>query len=202
MQHRAGTACEIRVGREGAGSVEPVNDALRSVEAWLSRRSTELGWRPLFGDDIGEFDLGTGSPHSAVLQVVDDEWQLRLHTAKGPSLPVLGPVDSSLDVILDALMFALYMRATAELDRPDRSASAQLALVLHRLAEATDDARYAGRAALLLAGHAVKDGRDTEARARAEDAVRLFADARDLTAEDNARAVLESLAPSMNRPGA
>jgi len=182
--------------------VEPGNDTERSVARWLSRHSAEVGWRPLSGDDTGEFDLGPGSSHSAVLHVVDDAWQLRLHTAKGQSLPVLGPVDSSLDVILDALMFALYMRATAELDRPDRSASAQLALVLHRLAEATDDARYAGRAALLLAGHAVKDGRDAEARAHAEDAVRLFAVARDLTAEENARGVLERLVPSMDRPGA
>ncbi|MDN4640942.1 hypothetical protein QCD70_11860 [Agreia sp. PsM10] len=182
--------------------MEPVNDAASAVAGWLSRHSAELGWRPLSGDDVGRFDLGPDSSHSAVLQVVDDEWQLRLDTAKGRSLPVLGPVDSSLDVILDALMFALYMRATAELDRTDRTASAQLALVLHRLAEATDDARYAGRAALLLAGHAVKDSRYADARARAEDAIRLFAIARDLTAEENARAVLESLVPSMDRPGA
>lgn len=179
--------------------MEPVNEAARSVAGWLSRHSVELGWRPLTGDDIGEFDLGPGSSHSAVLGVVDDEWQLRLDTAKGRSLPVLGTTDSSLDVILDALMFALYMRATAELDRPDRTASAELALVLHRLAEATDDARYAGRAALLLAGHAVKDGLRSEARARAQDAIRLFAIARDLTAEENAGAVLESLVPSMDR---
>lgn len=165
----------------------------RAVDHWMAQHATAVGWRRLSRRHAGRFDLGADSPHSAVLQVVDGEWHLQLDTAKGRSLPVLGAVDSPLEVLLDALMFAVYMRATAELDRVDRTASAQLALLLHRLAEATDDARYGGRAALLLAGHAVKDGQRLEARSRIEDAIRLFAVARDLTAEENARTVLADL---------
>jgi hypothetical protein len=179
--------------------MEPGNRAALAVDEWLALHSTMLGWQPLPGAHAGEFDLGADSSHSAVLQVAEGEWHLQLDTAKGRSLPVLGPVDSSLEVILDALMFAVYMRATAEADRPDRSASAQLSQLLRRLAEATDDARYGGRAALLLAGHAIKDGHRLEARSRVEDAVRLFGVARDLTAEETARAVLSDLPRLMER---
>lgn len=179
--------------------MEPSHDAVLTVERWMAEHAAQLGWQQLPGDHVGEFDLGAGSPHSAVLQVVDGEWQLKLETVKGGSLPVLGDVDSSLGVILDALMFAVYMRATAELDRPDRSASAQLSLLLQQLADADDDARYGGRAALLLAGHAIKDGHRLEARSRVEDAIRLFAVARDLTAEENARTVLANLPRLMDR---
>jgi hypothetical protein len=174
-------------------------DAVHAVERWLSLHSTALGWQSLPGAHAGEFDLGPASSHSAVLQVVDGEWHLQLDTAKGRSLPVLGPVDSSLEVVLDALLFAVYMRATAELDRPDRTASAQLSLLLHQLADATDDARYGGRAALLLAGHAMKDGDGLAAQSRIEDAIRLFGVARDLTAQENARAVLAELPQLMSR---
>jgi hypothetical protein len=184
---------------EGAGSVQAGNGAVRAVERWLSLHATALGWRPRRGAHSGEFDLGAHSPHSAVLQVVDGEWHLQLDTAKGRSLPVLGPVDSSLEVVLDALMFAVYMRATAELDRADRSASAQLSLLLHQLAEATDDARYGGRAALLLAGHAIRDDNRVEARSRVDDAIRLFRVARDITAEEHARAMLAELPQLLNR---
>lgn len=179
--------------------MEPSHDAVLAVERWLTLHSDALGWRPLAGDQVGEFDLGADSPHSAVLQIVDGEWNLQLDTVKGRSLPVLGPVDSSLEVLLDALMFSVYMRATAELDRPDRTASAQLSLLLHRLADSTDDARYGGRAALLLAGHAIKDGHRLEARSHVDDAIRLFAVAHDLTAEENARAVLANLPKLMDR---
>lgn len=175
------------------------NDAVRDVERWLSLHSTALGWQPLPGAHAGEFDLGAHSSHSAVLQVVDGEWHLELDTAKGRSLPVLGPVDSSLEVVLDALMFAVYMRATAELDRPDRTASAQLSLLLHQLAEATDDARYGGRAALLLAGHAVRNDNGVEARSRLDDAIRLFGVARDITAEEHAQAMLADLPQLLTR---
>jgi hypothetical protein len=179
--------------------VEPANGAVRAVERWLALHATSLGWRSLPGAHAGEFDLAPHSSHSAVLQVVDGEWHLQLDTAKGRSLPVLGPVDSSLEVVLDALMFAIYMRATAELDRPDRSASAQLSLLLHQLAEATDDARYGGRAALLLAGHAIRDDDRVEARSRVADAIRLFEVARDVTAEEHARAMLADLPQLMSR---
>jgi hypothetical protein len=171
-----------------------------AVERWLTLHATSLGWQPLPAAHAGEFDLGPHSSHSAVLQVVDGEWHLQLDTAKGRSLPVLGPVDSSLEVVLDALMFAVYMRATAELDRPDRTASAQLSLLLHQLAEATDDARYGGRAALLLAGHAIKDVDRIEALSRVDDAIRLFAVARDITAEEHARALLADLPRLLGRP--
>ncbi|SKA98210.1 hypothetical protein SAMN06295879_2538 [Agreia bicolorata] len=171
----------------------------RAVEDWMSQHSAEIGWRPLSGGHSGAFDLGPDSSHAAVLQHVDDEWCLQLDTAKGRSLPVLGPVDSPLEVLLDALMFAIYMRATAEVDRADRTASAQLSLLLRRLAEATNDARYGGRASLLLAGHAVKDDHPVEARSRAEDAIRLFGIARDLTAQETARTVLADLPRLMSR---
>jgi hypothetical protein len=161
-----------------------------------------LGWQRLPGAHVGEFDLGADSSHSAVLQVVDGEWHLQLDTAKGRSLPVLGATDSTLEVVLDALMFAVYMRATAELDRPDRTASAQLSLLLQHLADATDDARYGGRAALLLAGHSIKDGHRLEARSHIEQSIRLFAVARDHTAEDSARAVLADLPRLMERHNA
>jgi hypothetical protein len=179
--------------------VEPRNDSVRAVERWLSLHATALGWQKQPGSHAGEFDLGPTSSHSAVLQVVDGEWHLQLDTAKGRSLPVLGTADSSLEVILDALMFAVYMRATAELDRPDRTASAQLSLLLHQLAEATDDARYGGRAAMLLAGHAIKDDNRVEALSRVDDAIRLFIAAKDVTAEENARAVLADLPQLMGR---
>lgn len=182
--------------------MESGNDAARAVDDWMSRNATAIGWRWLSRRHAGSFDLGADSPHSAVLQVVDGEWHLQLETAKGRSMPVLGAVDSPLEVLLDALMFAVYMRATAEVDRADRTASAQLSLLLHQLAEATDDARYGGRAALLLAGHAIKDGQRLEARSRIEDAVRLFAVARDLTAEENARTVLADLPRLMSNTGA
>jgi hypothetical protein len=175
-----------------AKETEPADHAVAALETWMATHSVALGWHPLAGDRGGEFDLGD-SPHSAVLQVVDGEWQLRLQTAKGDSLPVLGAVDSSLDVLLDALMFAVYMRATAELDRADRTASVQLSHLLHELAEATDDARYGGRAALLIASHAITDNQPLEARSRVEHAIRLFATARDVTAEENARTVLATL---------
>ena len=177
------------------------NNAARAVERWLSLHATTLGWQRLAGAYIGEFDLGADSVHSAVLQVVDGEWHLQLDTAKGRTLPVLGPVTSSLEVVLDALMFALYMRATAELDRPDRTASIQLSRLLRDLADATDDARYGGRAALLLARHAIHDGRGLEARSYLDDAIRLFAVARDLTAEESARAALADLPQLMASSG-
>ncbi|SMQ71311.1 hypothetical protein [Agreia sp. VKM Ac-1783] len=173
--------------------MEPAVHGVRAVEDWMAQHAKAVGWRAPSRRHAGRFDLGGDSAHSAVLKVVDGEWQLQLDTAKGRSLPVLGAVDSPLEVFLDALMFAIYMRATAEVDRADRTASAELSLLLRQLAEATDDARYGGRAALLLAGHAIKDGRSIEARSRIEDAIRLFAAARDLTAEDNARTVLADL---------
>lgn len=169
------------------------NDAVDACERWMTARSMKPGWERVNAGGSPGFDLGLHAPHTAMLLATDGEWFLYLVTARGVKKSPLGSITASLESLVDAVLFALFTKATSELDHADRSASAQLATVLRVLADESQDARYSGRAATLLAGHATKDGYELQARMRLEEAVRLFRAAGDITAADTAAAALENL---------
>lgn len=169
--------------------IEAVDALARSLSAGFAY----LGWKRVVSDGDPGLDLGLDAPYAASLIASAGEWSLSLTTARGLRRVVIGSLNAEPEVILDALSFAVYSKATAELDHRDRAASAGLSEILRRLSIETSDARYGGRAAALLAGHALRDGQPALAQAGFEDAVRLFTSAGDMTAADAAREQLDGI---------
>ena len=168
-------------------------DAVDALASWMNARSMKPNWERIIAGGSAGFDIGLHAPHAALLLATDGEWFLHLATARGTKRSPLGAIMSAHEVLIDALLFAIFTKATSELDHTDRTASAQLSTVLRVLADESHDARYSGRAAMLLAGHAIKDGYELQARSRLEEAIRLFRTAGDITAADTAASALESL---------
>jgi hypothetical protein len=172
-------------------------DAVERLDTWMASRSMKPGWERVVASNSPGYDLGLRTPHYALLLAIDGQWVLHLVTARGVRKNVLAQLTDRPDIVLDAMLFAIFTKATSELEHPDRTASAQLAAVLRVLADETHDARYSGRAAALLAGHAIKDGYELQARMRLDDAVRLFRIAGDSTAADTAADALNNLSGLM-----
>ncbi|SKA79831.1 hypothetical protein SAMN06295879_0129 [Agreia bicolorata] len=166
-------------------------EAVDALADWMSTRSMKLGWERLAGGS--GFSLGLAEPHRALLLASNGEWELHLTTARGVRNVALVSFADSPEALLDGVLFAIFMKATSELHCRDRTASVGLTHVLRVLANETNDKRYSGRAAALLAGHASKDGYERQARIRLEEAIRLFALAGDTTAADTVSSALENL---------
>ncbi|KQR20419.1 hypothetical protein ASF79_12970 [Agreia sp. Leaf335] len=167
--------------------------ALMRLEGWARHVRMEPGWQRVNVDGVPALSMSVEEPHSAILAIPDDAWSLTLVTSRGTRRTFLGQSDAELPEILDALMFALYLRATTELDDQDRAASVSFSWLLKRLASELNEDRYAGRAATLLAGHAIKDGYRLQAGSRLNEAIDLFDSAGDSTAADTARTALANL---------
>jgi hypothetical protein len=172
-------------------SVESV--AVDEFAAWLNTRSITLGRQEVTAAGSPGFAKGLPAPHGALLLARDEEWELLVITAGGTRSNILGSVEADPACTLDALMFAVFQRATAELEHRDRTASVALSTFLKHLAEEIPDDRYSGRAAVLLAGHAITDGYELRARMRLEEAVRLFTAAGDIVGAESAQEALLQL---------
>ncbi|CAD6007640.1 hypothetical protein [Agreia sp. COWG] len=167
--------------------------AADAFAAWAPDGAAPLSWTRATQLDQPAFVLDVDAPYSAVLVTQSDSWELMLVTARGSARPFLGPIDDDPAVVFDSLLYALYARAQHELEYRVRTASVTLARVLGTLAASANDARYGGRAALLLGLHAVKDERRSDAADKLAQAITLFEAARDVTAADTAREALQLL---------
>lgn len=173
-------------------------DAVATLGNWLTDQTTKLGWERIRAAGSPGFDLGLTIPHTAVLLATTSGWVLHLVTARGTRQYPLGPLSTTNAVLIDGLLFVLFNKATSELDHTDRSASAELATILRDISKAAHDTRYRGRAATLLAGHAIRDGYELQARMRLEEAITLFKSAGDITAAHTAELALNNLATLMS----
>jgi hypothetical protein len=177
--------------------VSSESHALKALAAWATNTGARLAWERVTVQGSPAFDFGLPSPYSARLVASDGSWKLMMTTAKGDSVSVLGPTTDEPAIIFDGLLYAIFVKATRELESKNREASAALSTLLRHLADETLDLRYCGRAATLLAGHAIKDGYRLQASMRLEEAVRLFDESGDRTAADTARAALANLSELM-----